>query len=78
MTSLSLKYRLSQNAWGHWILVSADDPSLAWTGSGWTRVTGNGFPADDTQVSNFRTREEAVENAKSCGLIVREELERWA
>lgn len=45
-----------------------DDDFLAWTGARWDRIDDNGFPAGEYQISNFDTREEANEYAKTSVL----------
>jgi hypothetical protein len=55
-------------------LLHANFAELAWSGSQWVPVDGDGLPAGDVQVSNFETREEAAATARSQGLIVQEEL----
>jgi hypothetical protein len=60
---MSLDYRLSKNAFGRWILVNADDPTLAWSGSRFVPVNENGFPAGNVQISNFDSEEDARETA---------------
>jgi hypothetical protein len=44
----------------HFIIVDADDKTLAWTGSRFTRQK-NGRPAADTQICNFITPAEAAD-----------------
>ena len=56
---LAYAYRLAKNAFGRWILVNADDPALAWSGSRFVPVDENGFPAGNAQVSNFDSEEDA-------------------
>src|ERR1700724_2658175 len=68
-SNVETNYRLAQNAFGHWIVVNAVQPSLAWSGSRWVPVDKNGFPAGVVQVSNFATQESAAADARSHGLI---------
>ncbi len=71
---MSLDYRLAKNAFGRWILVNADDPALAWSGSRFVPVDENGFPAGNAQVSNFDSEEDARDTASLQGLTHRHSL----
>jgi hypothetical protein len=66
--------QITEDAFGHWILRNEERQLLAWTGSGWAPIHGNGLPAGDYQVCNFATREDAREYAVQVKLTVREAL----
>lgn len=58
---------LSKDAFGRWIVVNANDKTLAWSGSRWV-AHERGVPAGGVQVSNFESAEEAWSYARSAGL----------
>lgn len=51
-----------RNCFRRWILVQAQNESLAWSGSEWVRVSPEGLPIA-IQVCNFETEEQAREYA---------------
>jgi hypothetical protein len=55
------RWRYRQNGFGRWIVVHPTE-ELAWSGSRWVGIDGNGLPSKGVQVSNFETRAEAVEH----------------
>jgi hypothetical protein len=61
--------RIQLTIFDRWYLVNARDDTLAWSGSQWVRHS-HGIPAEDVQVSNFFTRNEAVAYAREMGLHV--------
>ncbi len=65
--------RLVINAFYRWILVKANNASLAWSGSRWVPVDEAGLPAGDTQIANLESRESALTYAGSFGITVRED-----
>lgn len=69
----STECHLGQNGFDRWILLNANNHSLAWSGSRWAPVDEGGFPAGDAQISNLDTQEEAAEYAEKCGLSIRRE-----
>lgn len=53
-----------------WIIVKADEPGLAWTGSRWV-THDRGIPTDNVQVCNFDTESQAETFAVGAGLEVK-------
>ena len=70
MSKISHSYRLSRDAFGHWIVVNDERPLLGWTGSGWAPIHDNGLPAGDYQISNFASIYDALMHATECGLTL--------
>ena len=64
------RVHLRQNGFGRWIVVSSADVETAWSGSRFVKITEEGFPATDVQVSNLDSREEAAAYAKTFGFEV--------
>lgn len=54
---------------GRWVIVSAANPTLAWTGSRWAGHN-QGVPTHDIQISNFGTRSVAEKEAGSRGFVI--------
>lgn len=61
--------RIEQAVFGRWIVVKADAPQYAWSGSRWVEHDG-GIGTKGVHVSNLATVDEAREYAKSHGLTV--------
>jgi hypothetical protein len=65
------KVVLKQNLFGRWILVSAQDEEMAWSGSQFVGIDPTtGMPTNDVQVSNFATRDHAALYAEEFDLEV--------
>jgi hypothetical protein len=60
---------LYQNIFERWIVVRADNPDLAWSGSAWVPMNG------DVAISNLDSWEEAAAYAESFGFIVNGRVE---
>jgi hypothetical protein len=58
-----MSYRLTQNAFGRWIVLHPTDDLRAWSGSRWVAIDGQGMPAGEAQVSNFDSEAAAREYA---------------
>lgn len=54
-----------QGAFGRYVIVQADDHSLAWTGSGFDRHQ-EGIPTGQSQVCNFESTQEAQQYISQC------------
>jgi hypothetical protein len=59
------QFALRKNPFGRWIVVNAEYPWLAWSGSRWVPLGGN------VQISNFEWRTEAVRYASEFGFMER-------
>lgn len=68
------KVHLKPNFLNRWIVVKAEDLSLAWSGSRWVLTDPVGFPIGGVQISNLDTYSEAKEYAESFGFEV---IERY-
>lgn len=66
----NMKIKIKQNLFERFILVQANNPFLAWSGSSWVTVTPLGYPAGPTQVSNLETYKDAILYAEQFGFEV--------
>ena len=66
-----MRVKLRENIVHRWIIVDSGNERLAWSGSRWGPITGDGLPAGDLQcLKNFATVEEAVAYTESVGFEV--------
>jgi hypothetical protein len=54
-----MRVEVSPAAFDHWIVVNADSPALAWSGSQWVRHS-HGIPLGRWQVCSFVSYSSAV------------------
>ena len=54
---------------GRWVIVRADQPAQAWTGSAWA-THFEGIPTGRAQISNFGSKPEAAAEARRAGFSV--------
>jgi hypothetical protein len=60
---------LVKTVFNRWVIVNAEHPSFAWSGSQWVKHQ-DGMSIGNTQISNLDDRESATEYAKSAGFSV--------
>ena len=60
---------LMRSVFERWIIANSMDESLAWGGSRWVRHM-KGMPAEQAQISNFDTSQEAVEYAQQAHILL--------
>lgn len=65
-----MRVTIKQNLFERFIIVRADNPFLAWSGSRWVPVTLGGWPTGPAQVSNLETYKEALVYADQFGFEV--------
>lgn len=61
--------RIKAGIFDRYIIVKADNESLAWSGSQWV-AHDDGMPTESVQVSNFATYVDALRAASEYGLHV--------
>lgn len=57
----------AESVMGRWIIVKAEDPTLAWSGARWVEHR-KGMPTGGVQISNWPTKTEAFRAAEKEGL----------
>lgn len=62
-----MKYRLKETIFDRWIIQHPEQDRLGYTGLAWSEIDDAGIAVGRHQVSNFATKEEAVQYAKRHG-----------
>lgn len=70
-----MKVRLVKGAFGRWVVVAAEKPDFAWSGSAFVGHQA-GIPLSGAQVSNFETEDDALKYALSFGFTIALPLDR--